>query len=295
MTQNQAGLIAQTAIAEGSVGATTVAAITNAATDAYARTARYLVGYPEDIQLFGVSFNTQIESTGTALQGEVSFRKDMPLQVDDIELLFAALGPVNAGLATFNQVGDFTGMFDTEIQGFILKDVTQAQMTATQLFGPTFGANQFVLLGEVGVTHVHDMPDKSVLRLDAPGTYVSGNSTLAAGGVHGAAAAGFFEPADAFADATSWGYRVVSRLDFNNVIGPVTLSPRVAWRHDVNGNSPGPGGNFLEGRKAITFGVGANYLDRWTADLSYTDFFGAGRYNLINDRDIIAMNIKYSF
>ena len=39
----------------------------------------------------------------------------------------------------------------------------------------------------------------------------------------------------------------------------------------------------------------ANYLDRWTADLSYTDFFGAGRYNLLNDRDIVAANIKYSF
>ena len=88
---------------------------------------------------------------------------------------------------------------------------------------------------------------------------------------------------------------MVGKLDFNNAIGAVTLSPRVAWQHDVNGNSPGPGGNFLEGRKAITFGIGANYLDRWTADLSYTDFFGAGRYNLLNDRDIVAANIKYSF
>ncbi len=281
---------AATAIAATAATGGNVAEVTEAlATDNYAKTARYLVEYPEDIQLFGASFNTQIESTGTALQGEVSFRKDMPLQVDDIELLFAALGPISpgpTGLAENNQVGDYTGQFETDIPGFILKDVTQIQMTATQLFGPTFGANQFVLAGEVGVTHVHGMPDKDKLRLDAPGTYVSGNAPLAAG---------FFEPAEAFADATSWGYRVVGRLDFNNVIGPVTLSPRIAWQHDVNGNSPGPGGNFLEGRKAITLGIGANYLDRWTADLSYTDFFGAGRYNLINDRDIVAANIKYSF
>lgn len=293
MTQTQAGLVAQTAIAESTIGANTVAAITNAATDAFARTARYLLEYPEDIQLFGVSFNTQLESTGTALQGEVSYRQDMPLQIDDIELLFAALGPINAGLAAANQVGNYAGQFNTDIQGFILRDVTQAQMTATQLFGPTFGASQFVLVGEVGITHVLDMPDKDTLRLDAPGTYVSGNSALAS--AHGTAANGFYEPDAAFADATSWGYRVVGKLDFNNAIGAITLSPRIAWQHDVDGNSPGPGGNFLEDRKAVTVGLEANYLNTWTADLSYTDFFGAGRYNLINDRDFLALNIKYSF
>ena len=58
---------------------------------------------------------------------------------------------------------------------------------------------------------------------------------------------------------------------------------------------PGPGGNFLEDRKAITFGLGASYQSTWSADLSYTDFFGAGRYNLVNDRDFVAFNIKYSF
>ncbi len=291
MTQTQAGLIAKTTVTGGNVAD----AIGQAATDAYARTARYQTEYPEDIQLFGVSFNTQIESTETAIQGEVSYRIDSPLQVDDIELLFAALGPINPGLAALNQVGNFSGQFATDIRGYILRDVTQAQLTATQVFGPTFGADQFVLLGEVGITHILDMPDKDDLRLDAPGTYVSGNQALAAAGVHGSAAAGYFEPASAFADATSWGYRIVSRLDFNNAVGAVTLSPRVAWAHDVSGTTPGPGGNFIEDRMAVTLGLEANYLNSWTADLSYTDFFGAGRYNLANDRDFLAMNIKYSF
>jgi hypothetical protein len=84
-------------------------------------------------------------------------------------------------------------------------------------------------------------------------------------------------------------------MDFNNAIGAVTLSPRIAWSHDVDGNSPGPGGNFIEDRKAISFGLNADYLKTWSADISYTDFFGAGRYNLLNDRDLVAFNIKYSF
>ena len=49
--------------------------------------------FPEDIQLLGVSFNTQLGTTGVALQGEVSYRMDVPLQFDDVEVLFAALTP----------------------------------------------------------------------------------------------------------------------------------------------------------------------------------------------------------
>lgn len=283
--------IAGTAATRGSAAGVAVAQAF--ATDTYAKTARYVIEYPEDVKLFGVSFNTLLTDSGVALQGEYSYRQDAPLQVDDIELLFAALGPINPNLANFNQVGNYTGRFQTDIPGFILRDMSQIQMTATKLFGPTLKAQQLVLVGEVGLTHVHSMPDKSKLRLDAAGTYVSGNAALAS--AHGSAANGYFEPGSAFADATSWGYRLVGRLDYNNAIGAVTLSPRIAWQHDVNGTTPGPGGNFIDGRKAVTLGLGADYQNRWGADLSYTNFFGAGRYNLINDRDIIAANIKYSF
>ena len=65
--------------------------------------------------------------------------------------------------------------------------------------------------------------------------------------------------------------------------------------HDVSGYTPGPGGAFLEDRKAVTLGLGGNYQNAWTTDLSYTNYFGAKRYNLINDRDFVAFNIKYSF
>ncbi len=285
---------AQAAATAGVQAAATggAAAATALATDFYARTARYIIEYPEDVKLFGISFNTMLHQSGIALQGEVSHRRDMPLQVDDVELLFAALGPINPAIAANNQVGDFTNQFATYIPGFILRNVTQVQATATKVFGPLLRANQFVVVGEAGVMRVHNMPDKGVLRLESPGTFISGNAALAS--FHGPAA-GQIEPSSAFADATSWGYRVVGRLDYNNAIGAINLSPRLAWAHDVQGNSPGPGGPFLEGRKAITAGLGATYLQSWGADLSYTSYFGAGRYNLINDRDYVAFSVRYSF
>ncbi|MEJ2492498.1 MAG: DUF1302 domain-containing protein [Desulfuromonadales bacterium] len=301
------------------------------ATDAYAKTARYQVEYPEDIKLYGMSFNTVLNDSGVALQGEISYRQDVPLQVDDLELLLATLEPLAIASAwsnpsfpldcstnpvacdaAFGEVPNYSqyiggvspldiglnGGQSIYLPGYKRLDVTQAQTTATKLFGPTFGADQFTLVGEVGVTYIHDMPDKSELRFDGPGTPTSGNPLHAdtTGSYPYAAHPGKpAEPSDAFADSTSWGYRLVGKLDFNDAIGAITLSPRIAWAHDVTGTTPGPGGNFVEGRKAITLGIGASYLATWSADLSYTDFFGAGRYNLVNDRDFIALNIKYSF
>jgi len=266
----------------------------------YAQTAQYKVEYQEDIKVFGVSFNTALDRIGASLQGEYSYHKDAPLQIDDVELLLAALSPLNnlptTALPPFtdNQITNGSPeTLSTYIPGYIEKDISQVQMTMTKLFGPTFGADQFVMVGEAGFTHVHSMPSKNKLRLESAGTYTTGNPDQAApGGAHAGKPA---EPSGAFADADSWGYRAVARLDFNNAIGAVTLSPRVAWAHDVDGNSPGPGGNFLEDRKAITFGLGASYQSTWSGDLSYTNYFGAGRYNLINDRDFVAFNIKYSF
>ena len=94
----------------------------------------------------------------------------------------------------------------------------------------------------------------------------------------------------------SWGYRLAARADYNSVFGsPVTLSPRIAFNHDVKGITPGPGGNFLEGRKSITVGVEANYLQQWVFDLSYTGFNGGGELNQIYDRDFYSFSVKYSF
>ena len=89
---------------------------------------------------------------------------------------------------------------------------------------------------------------------------------------------------------------MAARADYNSVFGTsITLSPRVAFNHDVSGITPGPGGNFLEGRKSLTLGVEANYLNDWVFDLSYTRFSGAEDLNQIHDRDFASFSVKYSF
>ena len=267
------------------------------AIDQYARTANYLIEYPEDIKRVGLSFNTEHQKSGVALQGEYTFTHDAPLQVDDVELLFQALCPLAAvnPAVGLNQLDPGCANTGTSqyIPGFIERNVSQVQVTATKILGPIIGANQGALVAEVGVTHVHNMPDKNTLRLNGPGTFTSGNAFHAgATGLHAGKAA---ESADDFADATSWGFRMAGRLTYNNLIGPVNISPRFAFAQDVSGITPGPGGNFVEGRRAITLGITSDYQNTWVADFSYTSFQGAGRHNLLNDRDFAAFNLNYSF
>jgi hypothetical protein len=310
------GTAAQAAAAAGAAGGE-IASIY--ATDAYSQTARYFIAYPEDIKLYGFSFNSQIGTTGLAWQGELSYRQNVPLQADDVELLFAALQPINPVFAGnvpgfedgASQLTTYTGVDYSDgctltptpdfsqcekvVPGTIEMDTSQFQTTFTKIWSRGLGADQVLLLWEGAVSYIPDLPAKEDLRFESAGTYTSGNpyhEVSNPGAAHVGKAA---EGPERFADQTSWGYRLVTRFQYNNAIGAVTLSPRLAWGHDVSGNSPGPGGNFIEGRKAWTLGLNFDYQSFWAVDISYTDFFGASRYNLINDRDFVAANFKIAF
>ncbi|MDH3285127.1 MAG: DUF1302 domain-containing protein, partial [Acidobacteriota bacterium] len=270
------------------------------ALDVYVPATSYFADYPEDIELYGFSVSSAIGRT--AIRGEVSRRKDAPLQVDDVELLLAVLSPVTFNPAfKENQLGAFGP--SEEITGFIRRETTQAQATVTRILGPLLGADTSVVVGEAAFFKVHDMPAKDTLRLEGPATFTSGNPLQATspnpmnpsfplGGSHQGKPA---EPASAFPDASSWGYRLAGRLEYDNAIGPINLLPRFSWQHDVSGTSPGPGGPFIDGRQALTLGVSGTYQNTWEADISWTGFSGADRRNLLADRDFVSASIKYSF
>jgi hypothetical protein len=103
------------------------------------------------------------------------------------------------------------------------------------------------------------------------------------------------EPRSAFPSKSSWGYRFRGALIYNNALGPWTLSPVASYSHDVNGVSPGPGGNFIEGRTAMSLGLKGTLRNKYEVELNYAEFGGAGRYNQANDRDFISLTGKVSF
>ena len=255
-------------------------------------TARYFAEYPENIRLWGASFNTSAPG-GIALQGEYSYRPNLPLQLSAPELLLAALGlPNTIGTYTTGQT----------ITGYRRVKAHQVQFTATKAFGPTLGADDWVAVGEVGYNRL-DLPAGQ--RFNGPGVFLPSLQTAANLASFGAV------QTDGFATPNSWGYRLLTRMDFNNWIRAVTVSPRIAFAHDVKGTGP----NFNEGVKAVTLGVGFNFKQSWQADLAYTSFFGGRTYsgtdplantagqprtyassaNPLKDRDFIAASLTYSF
>jgi hypothetical protein len=293
------------------LGGGNLAAVAGAfASDELAWTSRYDIGYPEGLDLWGVSWSGYLFNTGIAWQGEVSYKPDSPLQVDDVELLFAALSPLDAlgapgfvcptnpaatgALGCFNQLGPFG--LNQVIDGVVELDVWQAQTTLTYLSGPMLGADTGAFVVEVGVTYLPDFPDAESggpnnrgQRLDGPGTSVSGNAALADRHFNE------IDPRHRFATSTSWGYRFRGALIYNNAIGPWTVSPIVGWSHDVKGTSPGPGGNFQEGRNSLSLGLKGTLRNKYELELTYAQFDGAGKYNTTNDRDFISFTAKVSF
>ncbi|MDE0056580.1 MAG: DUF1302 domain-containing protein [Defluviicoccus sp.] len=252
------------------------------AVDRYAKSGRYFVEYPENLQLFGVSFNTALGSTGWALQGEYSLRPDTPLQraedalfAEGLAPMLRVLDPRRPDYVSPQGIPAYLGGYrQSKVQGYIERNVSQVQVTATRVFGPTLGADSLAFIAEAALMHVHDMPDKNASPLESP-------------------AGGILDTEDAYADATSWGYRFVAQLGYSNVIDAVNLRPYVQFLHDVSGNSPAPSGPFVEGRTAITIGLRADYLESWQASLGYTRYAGDG--NELADRDFVSFSVKYSF
>jgi hypothetical protein len=224
----------------------------------FANATRYFATYPENIKMLGFSFNTALLRTGTLLSGEISHHLGFPVQRPVEEVLAAALSPLQF-TPVFQQTALGAFGANTVVRGFTRQDKTQLEMGLTQLFGPRLRASQTVLGFDIGWVHIHNLPISHPM------------------------------------DEDSWGYRLVGQLTYDSVLGGVTLQPRVVWAHDVDGLTPGPGGAFIAGRQTFSVGLGGEYVNRWTADLSYSTFFGGGRFNGVKDRDFLAVQVAYHY
>lgn len=235
-------------------------------------TATYFAEYPENIRLIGLSFNTA-GPAGIALQGEISYRPNNPIQLATPELLLAALGAPNL-LTGFTQIpGAPAGVAaaalvpnGTYLQGFRNVKTSQFQMTATKAFPNVLKADQMVLVGEFGYTKFHDLPTD--LKFNGPGVFLPATAFGAlVSGAGSVQETGFVTP-------TSYGYRAVGRLDYTGGPFGTNWSPRFAWSHDVKGVSP----TFNEGVKSLSLGVNFEYQKKATLDLSYTTYGGGRTY-----------------
>jgi hypothetical protein len=219
----------------------------------------YFREYPEDINIYGVSAATEL--FGIAWGAEISYTTRLPVSTGQSPLIEALEN---------QKVGRFSG--------FVREKKLQAQLNAIATIGPGdpyVGAIVRLLrISSVAVTF-------EVAAVEFP----SLDDDVA------------YEPpaTKSHVDELSWGYQTLVQGFYDNPFGvPVTVTPRLGFTHDVDGNTPGryP---FIEDRKAFTAGVEVDYLGVWQFDMSYTNWYGAGLANGIHDRDWVSMSLTRSF
>lgn len=191
---------------------------------------------------------------GTRWKGEVSYRPNAPVQQNWLQVLDQAASGIDTA-------------------GYRRKAVTQVQTSLAHTFDGGLGADSFELAGEVGAVHVAGLGDGLDYGRDP---------------VYGRA------PGAGFTTANAWGYRARAVWTFNDVLPRLAVKPSLGWSHDVSGYSPQPEGTFEQGRKAVSVGLGTDYQRTWSADLTYTAFFG-GRYSTLADRDFLSLSTSVRF
>lgn len=288
-------------------------------------TAKILLEYPEDIHMFGMSFNTNLGPW--SLAGEYSFRPNMPLQVGASDVIFAALAPafpsqdigvpvngVPGVSAPFTLPGhrriapDFLSVYrgygtngygpNQTVHGFERFKVGQFSLLGIHIFGPNdnpFGADQIQMLVEVSGTQIFGLPSLRELQLDGTGN--RSHYSLGADDTNSPDTLRINPTQQKYGAATSfsWGYRVAFKGQYSNAIGNVNLNPTILIFHDLGGVSPATIDNYVKDRKQVSAQLDAELTQRLSIGGQYQWFFGAGRNNQRIDRDNVGVYVRYGF
>jgi hypothetical protein len=246
----------------------------------------YFRQYASNVDLVGASFDTEIFDV--ALGFEFSYRPNDPVVINPGDVLQGIIAQQPGGLP----VGALPPF---QIDGFSSEKRWQIQGNGIYVIGP---GNRFLgrLVEWLHSNTISFIADAAVViypELDPTCTADQVSSGQIAGCT--AYAGPPDNPTSRDVDATSWGYQFLVQVPYSNPLGvPIDLTPRLIWQHDVMGNTPNqlP---FIANRKAISVGVTIDYLQTWTFDVGYTNFFGAGSADAIHDRDWLALNLSFRY
>lgn len=270
--------------------------------------------YPEDIEVYGFSFNTTFGDI--SVSAEYAHRPNLPVQIGGADLIYYALAPAfgdRRRSAIPSQVETYRyGPEGREpnpgeiIHGYERLEVGQGDVVSIWATSnaPLF-ADQWIVIVEAGFTKVYDLPGRDELTFDGPNT-----QTHQSQGRDEAEAAFAENPNDpdqtlpllvlnpqrqveGWATSFSWGYKFLSILDYPNVFG-FNVKQITGFFHDVNGIGPSPAPTYVEDSKEILFGLDL-IKGPWLSELRYKVHTGGGSQNPDRDRDELSLAVKYHF
>jgi len=236
--------------------------------------ANYLVEFPEDLKVYGLSFATNV--SGIALSGEISYKPDTPTQINGNHAVGAALS--ENPLLPFSQRLQAEGVVgDSYVRAWDEFDVTQLQITAIQFFDQVLGASRVTFIGEIGLTLTDGIEDMAAQGYQYGRDTIFGAPTFAPG-------------EGGFKTDSAWGYRTRVEFNYPDLFAGVALKPIVSWYHDVDGYSD----QFNEGSTVAAVSIEALYQQKYSVTVSYTNF-GGGEFNSITDKDFLAVSFALSY
>ena len=283
----------------------------------------FVAEYP-DVEAWGFSAATTL--LGWGVQGEVTYRPEMPLQIDTDSLTIATLvancgfdgyGGFSQGTsAVFESYAEYaaTAAFNNQthgvscgdtglISGYHREDVINWDIGTTATFTRSnpvinfLGADLGILLTEFAGVHVEDIDDENG-RFDKGNGIVSANictsgSDLALKGVFSLDPRGASE---CRATRSSYGGVLLARLQYNNAFGSaLSISPTFVVQHGIEGRSPSPAGLWREGIGRAGLSVDIDYQGKWTTSVGYTDYYGDNTYSRNGDMDFVSLSVKRGF
>lgn len=211
----------------------------------------------------------------------------------------------------------FTPSNPCYIRGWETFDTLNFILGATHVAGATdkvnvIFADQIITLFEVGAMWIPSLPDLDVLQIETPGTYTHASAGADGSGADGSRQACSTNPTcfagpdglrfnphqqdrSQFVTDFSWGYDIIQLIRYESVLPGVSLQPQLIWKHDVYGNSPGPGENFIKDRRSLFTLMEVRYKSSVSVNFGYQFFFGAGGQNLYRDKDFAQFYVKYQF
>ncbi len=253
--------------------------------------------YVEDIRMYGLSFNTTLDET--SVFGELAYRPNMPIGLATTNDLLGDLIGQAAKLVNTNPLlanpalGGLNGT--ASIAGQTIGRTGQLHnYERVEAFNTSLGAihNFGTMLSFDSLFGVAELASEHVRGSDLQYTDYKGNVRYYSGRPNSAYVSGYDR--DSQINKNAYGYTLLMQGTWNDVYAGVNLSPFAVYKEDFEGNSHQTG-NFIEGRKAYTVGLRANYMNSLEAELQYTEFYGAGQDNSGRDRDNVGLNVKYSF
>ncbi len=257
---------------------------------------KYGVSYANDVQLFGLAFDTK-PAPGSRVYGEFAVRPNAQLNWNGNDLLTAALQPLVVNAALNISKGLNTLPLGSVYDAFDRLRVTTAMIGGNQVLPKVLGAERVIVVAELGVSHVDNLPDPNVLRygrafsygaapnIQLNGTLSACSEATAANGIP-AGVAGKTCSTDGFVTTDAVGLRLNVMARYPNALWGATLVPSLFLAKDISGYAYD--GTYSQGRTTVRPSLRAEWGQKYYLDVAYTRLAG-GDFNILADRSNLTL------